>query len=398
MRRVALLLLALAVRGEEEEEEEEACDSEVAAAERDAEQLADKARTATNLHASSAALYEATAAYKLVVGLPGANRTKIQSKIGLLHSDFYHHLQGMVVKTGMPQDMLLHGHMKQAYSSFQAATRELRGQSGEDWRRLATTQEDLCLANLLEGEHALLSPKPAGKHEWQAVGTSFVQALEHLPHWTRGWARLSTILDEHSVTLPMYVDGLAVLDQAAERFPLADHHEWSQAQRRDLYWMRSTASAMHAERGQTARAISLVDGIGRAKEDDTIDTLSLNGERLLEHYSAPWRAIQEAPDQPPLEQDDSLATAWADVLSPELLDSLQTGFRLSSPYWMVGSTRAGYSGDYYSHWFDLSAEPTNSIHQALHQIASTTLSPEQQEVRHSGRQFGAFNLLSIRIY
>jgi hypothetical protein len=65
-------------------------------------------------------------------------------------------------------------------------------------------------------------------------------------------------------------------------------------------------------------------------------------------------------------------------LSPGVLANLQAGFRLESPYWMVGGSRVGYQGDYYSHWFGLSEEPTNTIHQALLQLAET-LTPEQRE-------------------
>ena len=58
--------------------------------------------------------------------------------------------------------------------------------------------------------------------------------------------------------------------------------------------MRSAASAMHAERNATAKAIELVDGIGRAKVDDTIDTLPLNGTQLLGYYSALSATLEPA--------------------------------------------------------------------------------------------------------
>lgn len=385
MPRPALLLVLVLAACAEEAKDDKVCDSGEGTSVCDvglAEALVATARAAASLPASSTHLNEATAAYRAAIKRPGANRTRIWSVVGLLHMDFYLAVSEVAAETGMPQDRLLHGHMKEAYAAFRAVTRELGGTGGEDWRRLAATQEDLCLASLLDGKEVHGARKPPGEREWQAVAESYAHALTHLPRWTHGWKRLSTLVDEHrgpdGALLSTYADGLAVLDHAVEMLPLADHREWSLPQRQDVYWMRSAASAMHAERGSTAKAIELVDGIGRAKVDDTIDTLPLNGERLLRHYSAPWATMLERADTGSQQPEEPLVTAWADVLSPKLFANLQAGFRVDSPYWMVGGTRAGYQGDYYSHWLDLSEEPTNAIHQALLQVTET-LSPEDRK-------------------
>ena len=65
------------------------------------------------------------------------------------------------------------------------------------------------------------------------------------------------------------------------------------------------------------------------------------------------------------------------ALPPRLQEALENGFRIESDCWGVGSTGA-YQGDYYSHWLDLDAEPTNAIHQAVQHIAERTLSAEER--------------------
>jgi hypothetical protein len=112
MPRPAVLLLVLLAAGAEEEVCEDS--SKAAAAVRRAEKLVAEARQATDLRSSSAGLIEATTAYKEALGWPGVNKTHVWSEVGLLHMDFYLAVGEMSAETGMPQDRLLHTHMKEA--------------------------------------------------------------------------------------------------------------------------------------------------------------------------------------------------------------------------------------------------------------------------------------------
>ncbi len=126
------------------------------------------------------------------------------------------------------------------------------------------------------------------------------------------------------------------------------------------------AVALHAERGNLSRALQIEGLACKFTGCDPSGGLRLlNAAEILPHYNVPLAPI---PASEGAHDDDGVDVAVFDsALSEDVFEAVQHGFRLSSKYW--GREGKDYAADFYSHWYSLKDKPTNSIHQALQQLA-----------------------------
>jgi len=336
---------------------------------------------------ASKLIQEATAAYKKAAAAADADdslASRLWSEIGFVNRDYYLALmdeakaarrqaaaENIDLLQGKEEDRIKF-HIVQAYDAYVELTDGLNTTDTAEWRRLASMREEMGRA---------CGWQPCGwfdqeEPEVQVLAT-YERALARDPHWTHGWTRVVVLLRKNPELRAQGGEGdlLDALDRAAAALPLSLRQNWQQSERTDVRWLRVLAASMHAERAETAESIRLIDGLGRAEEDDSIETGVLDGQGLAELYGSPWEPRQE--EQPEPEAEDALVRAWSGALPPRLQEALENGFRIESDYWGVGYQGA-YQGDYYSHWLDLDAEPTNAIHQAVQHIAERTLSAEER--------------------
>lgn len=90
----------------------------------------------------------------------------------------------------------------------------------------------------------------------------------------------------------------------------------------------------------------------------------LNAAEILPHYNVPLPPI---PDGESDDEDGATVAVFDAALSDDIFASVQHGFRSDSTYWGRGGGE--YSGDFYSHWYDLKEKPINSVQQAIQQLA-----------------------------
>ena len=226
-----------------------------------------------------------------------------------------------------------------------------------------------------------------------AVAT-YREAVAHHPTWVRGVRRAAEIVlmekgvaDDLSGGADADSDALAVLDKLID-LVLSENSFFSRTcstsaggnpvrcQHFNLQWILLTASSLHAERGNLARSVFIaglhcsVGGCNPAGDGP------LNAAEILPHYNIPLPPI---PDGESSDEDGATVAVFDAALSDDVFASVQHGFRSGSSYWGRGG--AEYTGDFYSHWYDLKTAPINSVQQAIQQLAMRIPPSERKLIR-----------------
>lgn len=308
----------------------------------------------------------AVEAYTEAVADPSSNQTEGWYQLGYLQKGFY---QEQAKKS--PGNNLRR-HRAGAFSAYQHLVTEVNPDCMQGWEGLASVHDDMAAAH---------------EAEWGDVVQTYRQAISKHPTWVRGARRAAEIvLTEHGVadteggrwsdsdalsSLDTFIDLVAkepdFFRRAGSSVGPARQAQW---QHFNQQWIFRAASSMHAERGNLARAL-LIEGLSCSIECCPDGASALNSAAILPHYNVPLEplSLPAAGSEDDLEEDlsDADVFVYENALSDDVFDAVVHGFRLTSSYW--GPKGVGYAGDFYSHWYSLKERPTNSVHQAIQQLA-----------------------------
>ncbi len=308
----------------------------------------------------------AVEAYTEAAADPASNQTEAWYQLGYLQKGFY---QEQAKKRPGSH---LRRHRAGAFSAYQYLVTEVNPDCVQGWEGLASVHDDMAAAN---------------EAEWADVVETYRTAVAKHPTWVRGARRAAEIvLTKHGVadteggrwsdtdaleSLDTLIDLVAkepdYFRRAGSSLGKARQPQW---QHFNQQWIFRAASSMHAERGELARAV-LIEGLSCSIECCPDGASPLNAAEILPHYNVPLAPMEPTTSDSAGELEDDLNDAdvfvYEKALSDDVFEAVVHGFRLKSSYW--GPRGVGYTGDFYSHWYSLKEQPTNSVHQAIQQLA-----------------------------